>query len=124
MITGEGILSEKVSVSDMKNLKSFSLSTDRKYSLLDRNKLQERIQIKLSRKQKTFSQFFSSLLKSGLNMQYFQKKMTLIADLFLKLRTPKAVVRSMPKMSRFRGSVEKQHGKCPRTLFKIEGHLL
>ena len=50
--------------------------------------------------------------------------MTLIADIFLKLRTPKNMVRSMRKKSHFRGSVEKQHGKCAQTLFKFEGHLL
>ena len=50
--------------------------------------------------------------------------MTLIADVLPKLRTPKNMVRSMRKNSRFRGTVEKQHGKCPQTLFKFEGHLL
>ena len=50
--------------------------------------------------------------------------MTLIADVFPKLRTPKNMVRSIPKKSRLRGSVEKQHGKCAQTLFKFEGHLL
>ena len=50
--------------------------------------------------------------------------MTLIADVFPKLRTPKNIVISMPKKSRFRGSVKKQHGKCAKTFFKIEGHLL
>ena len=33
--------------------------------------------------------------------------MTVIADVFPKLRTPKNMVRSMPKNSRFAGSVEK-----------------
>ena len=50
--------------------------------------------------------------------------MTLIADVFPKLRTPKNMVRSMPKKSRFGASVEKPHGKCAQSLFKIEGHLL
>ena len=50
--------------------------------------------------------------------------MTLIADVFPKLRTPKNMVRSMPKKSRFRGSVKKQHGKCAQTLWKFEGQLL
>ena len=50
--------------------------------------------------------------------------MTLIADVFPKLGTPKNMVRSMPKMSRFRGAVEKQHGKCAETLFKFEGQLI
>ena len=37
--------------------------------------------------------------------------MTLKADVYPKLGTPKNIVGSMPKKSRFRGSVEKQHGK-------------
>ena len=50
--------------------------------------------------------------------------MTLIAEVFPKLRTPKNIVRSMPKNSRFRGSVQKEDGKCTQTIFKIEGQLL
>ena len=36
----------------------------------------------------------------------------------------KNMVRSMPKMSRFRGALEKQHGKCAETLFKFEVQLI
>ena len=46
--------------------------------------------------------------------------MTLIGDVFLKLRTPKNVVRSMSKKSRFRRPFEKQHGKLAQTLIKSE----
>ena len=45
--------------------------------------------------------------------------MTLIADVFPKLRTQKNLVRSMPKKSRFKGSFKKQHGKCAQTLLKF-----
>ena len=45
--------------------------------------------------------------------------MSLIADIFPKLRTQKNLVRSMPKKSRFKGSFKKQHGKCAQTLFKF-----
>ena len=51
----------------------------------------------------------------------FIKKVTLMAHVIPKLRTPKNMVRSMPKKSRFRASVEKEHGKCAQTLFKFEG---
>ena len=37
--------------------------------------------------------------------------MTLIAEVFPKLRTSKNMVTSMSKKSRFRGFFEKQHGK-------------
>ena len=50
------------------------LCANGKYSLLARVNLMQPIQILLSRKQKTFSQFFFSFLKSSLNLEHFQKK--------------------------------------------------
>ena len=47
---------------------------DDNYSLLNRDKVKEPIQILLSEKQKSFSQFFSSFLKCTLNCEHFQKK--------------------------------------------------
>ena len=44
------------------------------------------IQIHLSQKQKIFSEFFSAFSKSTLNFEHFQKKMTLIAYVFPKLK--------------------------------------
>ena len=81
--------------------------------------------MQLSQKLKTFSAFFSSFLKSSLNYEHFQKKDDpRSCDVFPKLRTLKNMVRSMPKKSRFRGSVEKPHGKCALKLFKFEVMLL
>ena len=51
------------------------------------------IQIVLSHKQKTFSQFFSAFLKFTLNFNVLEKKMILIADVFPKLPSPKKVIR-------------------------------
>ena len=48
-------------------------------------------------KTKNFSGFFLAFLKSTLNFEHFQKKMTFIADLFPKLRTPKNVLDICPK---------------------------
>ena len=45
--------------------------------------------------------------------------MSLIAEVFPKLRTPKNMVTSMSETSRFKGSFGKQHGKRPQTLFKF-----
>ena len=53
-------------------------------------------------------------------MNIFKKKMTLMADVFPILLTPKNVVRSMSKKSRFKRSFEKQHGKGAQTLLKFE----
>ena len=49
----------------------------------------------------------------------FKKKMTLIAEVFPKLGTPRNMVTSMSKKSRFKGSFAKQHGKRAQTLFKF-----
>ena len=46
--------------------------------------------------------------------------MTLIADLFPKLRTPKNVLRYMSKKSRFQGPFARQHGKPVQTLLRSE----
>ena len=45
------------------------------------------IRIQLSKKQKQFCQFFSGFFKSASNIEHFQKKMTLIAYVFSKIRT-------------------------------------
>ena len=70
-----------------------TLTDDDKYCLLYRDNLTQPIQILLSQKQNTFSQFFSPFSKSTLNFEHFQKKMTLIADVFPKLPSPKKVIR-------------------------------
>ena len=44
--------------------------------------------------------------------------MTLIADLFAKLRPPENVVRYMSKKSRFKGPFDRQHGKRVQTLLR------
>ena len=51
-----------------------TLSADAKYSLLNRDNLTQPIHMQLSRKQKTFSEFFCAFLKSSLNFEHFQKK--------------------------------------------------
>ena len=51
-----------------------TLTDDKRYSLLYRENLTQPIQILLSQKRKTFSQFFSAFSKSTLNFQHFQKK--------------------------------------------------
>ena len=70
-----------------------TLSEDDKYCLLYKDNLLQPIQILLSQKQKTFSQFFAAFLKSTLNFEHFQKKTKLIADVFPKLPSPKKVIR-------------------------------
>ena len=52
----------------------YTLSVDGKYSPFNRDNLTQPIQMQLSRKQKTFSEFFCAFLKSSLNFEHFQKK--------------------------------------------------
>ena len=51
-----------------------TLTDDDKYSLLYRDNLMQPIQILLSQKQKTFSEFFSPFLNSALNFELSRKK--------------------------------------------------
>ena len=78
-----------------KSLRLFvnTLTDGDNYCLLYRDNLTQPIQILLSQKQQTFSQFFSLFLKSSLNFEHFQNKMTLIADVFPKLPSLKKVIR-------------------------------
>ena len=69
-----------------------TVTDDNKYCLLYRDNLMQPIEILLSRKQKTFSVFFSAFFKSTLNFEHFEKKMPLIADVFRKLLSPKKVI--------------------------------
>ena len=96
-----------------------TLSADDKYSLFKRDNLTQPISVQLSRKQNTFFELFSTFLKSALDFEHFQKKMSVIAYIFPKLRSPKNLVNSMSKKSRFNGSFGKQHGKRAQTLLKF-----
>ena len=51
-----------------------TLTADDKYSLLNRSNLKQPIQILLSQKKKSFSQFFSAFLKCTLNFEHFPQK--------------------------------------------------
>ena len=49
--------------------------------------------MQLSIERKDFFNFFSAISKPTLSLEHFQKKMTLIANVFVKLQTPKNAVR-------------------------------
>ena len=51
-----------------------TLTANDKYSLLNRDKLLQYLQMQLSQKQKTFSQFFLAFPKRRFNFEHFQKK--------------------------------------------------
>ena len=50
-----------------------TLRVDGKYSLLNRHNLTQTIQMRVSRKQKAFSEFFAAFLKSRWNFEHVQK---------------------------------------------------
>ena len=66
-----------------------TLAANEKYPVLNRNNLTLPIRMQLSQKQKPFSQFFAAFLKFRLIFEHFEKKKTLRAFLFPKLRTRK-----------------------------------
>ena len=51
-----------------------TLTTDDKYSLLNRDNLTQPIRTPLSQKDNAFSQFSLAFSKSKLNFEYFEKK--------------------------------------------------
>ena len=53
-----------------------ALPADDKHSMLNRDNLAQPIQMQLSQKQKSFSQFPFAFLKSILNYKHLRKKMT------------------------------------------------
>ena len=51
-----------------------TLAADEKYPVLNRDNLTIPIQMQLSQKQKTFSEFFASFFKSRVNFEHFDKE--------------------------------------------------
>ena len=101
------------------------MTANDKYSFLNRDNLKQHIQMRLSRKGKTFSAFFFLLfLKCRWNFEHFQKKMILLVDVFSKLRSPRNVVQYLSKNSRLKRPFNKQHGKGHKTLSKSRLHHL
>ena len=70
-----------------------TLTADDKCSLSSRDKRMQNIQTHLSQKENIFFWSFSAFFESALNFEHFQKKMTLIAYVFLKVPTVEDVLR-------------------------------
>ena len=62
------------------------------YSRSNKENLPPPIYMQLPKKPKTFCCIVIEFLESTLNLEHFEKKMSLIAQVFLKLLTPKNVV--------------------------------
>ena len=86
-----------------------TLTADVKHFIRDSDKLRQPIQMKLSKNRKTFSQFFAPFQKYTFNFTFFEKKkMSLIANVFPKLRTAKEVVRQMFQKPHLRTAFDSQ----------------
>ena len=70
-----------------------ALTANEKQYLLNKANLMQPIQMQLPQKQKNFPELFFAFLKCILNLNIFQKGMTLIADVSPRIRAPKTVVR-------------------------------
>ena len=95
-----------------------TLTADDKYSLLDRGNLTQPVQTLLSQKENTFSEFFSSFLKSTLNFERFIKKddphSRCISEITI---SEKGDLINVWKIQ-FRIPFHKQHGKRAPTLLQ------
>ena len=96
------------------------MTADDQYSLLNRDNLTQPIRTQLSQKKKAFLNFFLHFRNRHEISNICEKKMSFIADLFPKLRTPKNVVRYLSKKSRCKGPFDRQHGKRVQTLLWSE----
>ena len=70
-----------------------TLNADDKYSLLNTDNLLQDVLMQLSQKEKILGDFFLHFQNLDPVLNIFKKKMTLIADVFLNVRTQKKVVR-------------------------------
>ena len=78
--------------SEILGLLDNTLTANYEYSRINRENLQLPNKAKLSKNPSIFCVSFLAFLGSKLNFQCFQKKMSLIAQVFLKLLTPRDVL--------------------------------
>ena len=67
------------------------MTTDDKYSRRKMLNFTQQLEAPLSQKQKTFSGLFLAFLKCPLNIERFEKKMSVLAKLYPELLIPKEV---------------------------------
>ena len=93
-----------------------TLTADGMYPLEDWENLTLSMQMQLSEKRKTFSEFFVPFLESTGNFKHFEINMMVIANEFLKLKTAENFVRPFSKNRRFGTRFDSQHVKVSRIL--------
>ena len=87
------------------------MAGDEKYPVLNRDNLTIPIQMQLSEKEKTFSEFLAAFLKANLNFKCFGEEYDPRRFCISEIRDSENVVRQMSKKSRLREPFNKQHGK-------------
>ena len=95
-----------------------TLAADKKYRVLNRDNLTIPIQMQLSQKQKTFSQFFAAFLISRLNFEHYDKKGDVHSFCNLEITDSENVVRKLSKLPRLREPFHKHDEKCAEALLK------
>ena len=95
-----------------------TLPANVKFPFRDSENLVSPIQMQLSLKMETFSDFFVPFLQSTSNFKHFEKKMIVIAPLLRNLKTVKDLVRLLSKKHCFRTPFDSQHVKGSQTLVK------
>ena len=101
-----------------------TLAANDKYLVLHRDNLVIPIQMKISPKQKRFSQFSAAISKSRLNFEYFEKKDDPHCFCLFEITDSVNVAKWMSKKSRFRWLFYKQHGKSAQALLKPSSQTL
>ena len=95
-----------------------TLSADGKYPFQYCENLQLPIQMEVSKKRKSFSEFFVLLLEFISNFKHFETKMMVIANLFPKLQTVKNFATLLCKNLCFWTPLESEHVKVSRIIAK------
>ena len=67
------------------------LTAEYQYSRRNMMNFQQQLQTQVSQKRKSFSRFFIAFLKSTSRLEHFEKKMSLVAQVFPKLLIPREV---------------------------------
>ena len=74
--------------------------------------------MKLSEKQKNYSQFFVPYLESTSNFKHLEKNIMVIANVFQKLQTVKNFFPPLCKKCRFETRLDSRHEKVSRIVAK------
>ena len=96
----------------------YTLTSDGKYPVQGCQNLQLPIQMQLSEKRTSFSQFFFHFWILHQILNIWKEKMIVIVNVFPKLQTVKILVRALSKNRRFRACFDSHHVKASQMLAK------